>query len=120
MSEDAISKVKDDMIKHAKRYFKNIVWHSPVQSAKTGLSMGFNTHFPLSDLFISQEAFDAFLREVDKRDPSLSMITSCLCEFYQRFSVNKFAPFYIKTKGSNQNIGQCDFLTYNLIFEGER
>lgn len=120
LSEDAISKVKDDMIKHAKRYFKDIVWHSPVQSAKTGLSMGFNPHFPLSDLFISQEAFDSFLREVNKRDPSLSMITSCLCEFYQRFSVNKFAPFYINTKGSNQNIGQCDFLTYKLIFEGER
>lgn len=120
LSENAKSKVKDDMIKYAKRYFKDIVWHSPVQSAKTGLEMGFNPHLPLRDLFTNQETFDAFLREVDQRDPSLSTITSCLFEYYQRFSVNKFAPFYINTKGSNQNIGQCDFQTYNLIFEGER
>ena len=120
LSEEAISKVKEDMIKYAKRYFKDIVWHSPVQSAKTGLKMGFNPHLPLRDLFISQEDFGAFLREIGQRDQSLSTMTSCLCEFYQMFSVNKFAPFYMNTKGTNQNIGQCDFLTYKLIFEGER
>lgn len=120
LAKDALSKVKEDMIKNAKKYFKDIVWHSPKQWRRTGIIMGFNSHLPLYDLFANENIFGAFLKEVDQRDASLSIETSCLHEIYERFSNNRFKPFNQDTRGSNHNIRQCDFQTYNLIFEGER
>lgn len=120
LSKDALSKVKEDMVNNAKKYFKDIVWHNPIQGKKTGIVMGFNSHLPLYDLFANKENFIEFLQEVDQIDKSLSTETSCLCEIYETYSNNKFKPFYKDTQGSNHNIRQCDFQTYNLIFEGER
>ena len=120
LSKDALSKVKEDMVTNAKKYFKDIVWHNPIQDKRTGIVMGFNSHIPLYDLFANEKFFGAFLKEVDQRDASLLTETSCLYEIYERFSNNKFKPFNKDTRGSNHNIRQCDFQTYNLIFEGER
>ena len=120
LSKDALFKVKEDMVNNAKKYFKDIVWHNPIQGKKTGIVMGFNSHLPLYDLFANKENFIEFLQEVDQRDASLSTETSCLCEIYETYSDNKFKPFYKDTQGSNHNIRQCDFQTYNLILEGER
>lgn len=120
LSEKALLGVKEDMVKNAKLYFKDIVWHQPVQGRKTGLVLGFNNHLPITDLFKTQDDFAGFLREVDKADNSLKGVTSCLFEIYNRIGINHFKPFVIDTKESNQNISQCDFHTYNLIFEGER
>lgn len=120
LSKDALSKVKEDMVNNAKKYFKDIVWHSPRQGRRTGIVMGFNYHLPLYNLFANEKIFGAFLKEVDQKEASLSTETSCLYEIYERFSNNKFKPFNTDTRGSNHNIRQCDFQTYNLIFEGER
>lgn len=120
LSKDALFKVKEDMVNNAKKYFKDIVWHNPIQGKKTGIVMGFNSHLPLYDLFANKENFIEFLQEVDQIDKSLSTETSCLCEIYETYSNNKFKPFYKDTQGSNHNIRQCDFQTYNLILEGER
>ncbi len=120
ISKKALSEVKNDMIKNAKQYFKDIVWHRPIQGHKTGISIGFNPHLPLRDLFVNRDKFISYLKEVDQIDNSLSIETSCLYEIYERFSSNYFKPFNIQTHRSNQNIGQCDFQTYQLIFEGER
>ena len=120
LSKDALSKVKEDMIRNAKKYFKDIVWHSPRQGKKTGIVMGFNSHLPLYNLFANEKFFSAFLKEVGQRDASLSTETSCLCEIYERFSNNRFKPFNQDTRESNHNIRQCDFQTYKLILEGER
>ncbi len=120
LAKDALSKVKEDMIKNAKKYFKDIVWHSPKQGRRTGIVMGFNFHLPLYYLFANEKIFGAFLKEVDQKDASLSTETSCLFEIDERFSNNKFKPFNKDTRGSNHNIRQCDFQTYNLIFEGKR
>ena len=120
LSKDALSKVKEDMVNNAKKYFKDIVWHNPIQGKRTGIVMGFNSHLPLYDLFANEKIFGAFLKEVDQKEVSLSTETSCLYEIYERFSNNKFKPFNKDTRGSNHNIRQCDFQTYNLIFEGER
>ena len=108
------------MVNNAKKYFKDIVWHNPIQGKKTGIVMGFNSHLPLYDLFANKENFIEFLQEVDQIDKSLSTETSCLCEIYETYSNNKFKPFNKDTRGSNHNIRQCDFQTYNLILEGER
>lgn len=108
------------MVNNAKKYFKDIVWHSPREKEKTGIIMGFNSHLPLYDLFANEKIFGTFLKEVDQRDASLSTETSCLHEIYERFSNNKFKPFNQDTQESNHNIRQCDFQAYNLILEGER
>ena len=120
LSKDALSKVKGDMVNNAKKYYKDIVRHNPIQGKRTGIVMGFNSHLPLYDLFANKENFIEFLQEVDQIDKSLSTETSCLYEIYERFSNNKVKPFNKDTRGSNHNIRQCDFQTYNLIFEGER
>lgn len=120
LSKDALFKVKEDMVNNAKKYFKDIVWHNPIQGKKTGIVMGFNSHLPLYDLFANEKIFGAFLKEVDQKDASLSTETSCLHEIYERFSKNRFKPFNQDTRESNHNIRQCDFQTYNLILEGER
>ncbi|WP_337483472.1 KAP family P-loop NTPase fold protein [Prevotella pectinovora] len=120
LSKDALSKVKEDMVNNAKKYLKDIVWHNPIQGKRTGIVMGFNSHLPLYDLFATEKIFGAFLKEVDEKEASLSTETSCLYEIYERFSNNKFKPFNKDTRESNHNIRQCDFQTYNLIFEGER
>ena len=86
LSKDALSKVKEDMVNNAKKYFKDIVWHNPIQGKRTGIVMGLYSHLPLYDLFANEQIFGAFLKEGDQKEASLSSVTSCLYEIYERFS----------------------------------
>lgn len=119
ISKDALDKVRKDMIINAKMYFRDIVWHKPIQGSKTGILIGFNDKMPLVALFKSNGEFVSFLQEVDKADESMTSATSALLEIYERMVLNQFKPIRVDTKQSNQNIGQCNFRKYNLIFEGE-
>lgn len=120
LSKDALDQVRNDMIANAKSYFRDIVWHKPIQGSKTGIVMGFNDNMPFQDLFGSKDVFVQFLQEVDKADETMKSATSALLEIYERVALNKYKPIRVNTKQSNHNIGQCDFGKYNLIFEGER
>ena len=115
-----LDQVRNDMIANAKSYFRDIVWHKPIQGSKTGIVMGFNDNMPFQDLFGSKDVFVQFLQEVDKADETMKSATSALLEIYERVALNKYKPIRVNTKQSNHNIGQCDFGKYNLIFEGER
>lgn len=116
----ALERVKKDMIENAHRYFRDIVWHKPIQGSKTDITIGFNEHMPIQDMFGNNDVFVPFLKEIEKVDSNMMDATSCLLEIYERISANTFKPVRIHTKLSNKNIGQCDFEKYNLIFEGER
>lgn len=108
------------MTQKAKLYFKDFVYHKPYQGHDTGIIIGMNDHLPVLELFKDKDSFVKYLQDVDNTDVSLKIATSCLLEVYERQSKNYFKPFYINTKQSNKSISQCDYQTYNLIFEGER
>lgn len=116
----ALDRVRKDMIVNAPKYFNDIVWNKPVPGSQTDITVGFNEHMPFRDMFKNNDEFVPFLQEIDKSNGYMSKATSCLLEIYERVSANKFKPVRIRTKGSNNDIGQCDFEDYNLIFEGER
>lgn len=120
LKENALVRVKNSMTQKAKLYFKDIVWHKPDQGHSTGIIIGMNDHIPVLELFKNKDSFAKYLQDVDNIDASLRVATSCLFEIYERLSQNHFKPFYVSTKQSNKNIRQCDYQTYNLIFEGER
>lgn len=120
LSTNALGLVRNSMIRKAKLYFKDFVCHEPCQGKNTGIIIGMNTHLPILELFKDEVSFKLYLQEVDNLDKSLKMETSCLLEIFQRLSLNHFQPFYHDTKQRNNNIGQSDYVAYNLIFEGER
>lgn len=116
----ALEKVRKSMVEYAKLYFRDIVWHNPIANKNNGITIGFNEHLPLCDLFIDEKDFKLYLQEVNTRHADLKSETDCLYDLYERISQNRFNPLTIGTKGPNNNIRQGDFTTYNLIFEGER
>lgn len=120
LTDNALVRVRNSMTQKAKLYFKDFVYHKPYQGHDTGIIIGMNDHLPVLELFKDKDSFVKYLQDVDNTDVSLKIATSCLLEVYERQSKNYFKPFYINTKQSNKSISQCDYQTYNLIFEGER
>lgn len=120
LSQDAIDIVRKSMVTYAKMYFKDIVWHKPIQESKTGITIGFHNSLPLQSIFKTEADFVNYLNEVGKRDESLMPATNCLLKIYTRVSLKQYNPITIYTKGLNYNISQGDFEQYNLVFECER
>ena len=116
----ALEKVRKSMTDYVKLYFRDIVWHEPNANKERGITIGFNKHLPLLQLFKDESSFRAYLRDVESKHPELKSDTSCLYDIYKRIALNKFNPISIGTHGPNNNISQGDFKTYSLIFEGER
>ena len=108
------------MVDYANLYFRDIVWHEPIANKDRGITIGFNKHLPMLQLFKDESSFMAYLREVEAKHPELKSGTNCLSDVYERIARNKFNPISLGTHGLNNNISQGDFSTYNLIFEGER
>lgn len=116
----ALEKVRKSMVDYANLYFRDIVWHEPIANKDRGITIGFNKHLPMLQLFKDESSFMAYLREVEAKHPELKSGTNCLSDLYERIASNKFNPISLGTHGINNNISQGDFSTYNLIFEGER